>query len=73
MIQPLRPSGLANAAQHRLSGYWHGYLGPGKVTALVGVRGGQWGKQALRGAEVGWAKMLEQLRAVVAGLAADRN
>ena len=40
MIEPLRPSGLANAAQHRLPGYWHGYLGPGKITALVGVRGG---------------------------------
>jgi uncharacterized protein YndB with AHSA1/START domain len=32
-----------------------------------------WGKQAFRGAEVGWAKMLGQLPAVVAGLAADRN
>ena len=32
-----------------------------------------WGKQALRGAEFGWAKMLEQLAAVVAGMAADRN
>jgi uncharacterized protein YndB with AHSA1/START domain len=30
----------------------------------------QWGKQAFRGAEVGWAKKLEQLRAVVAALAA---
>ena len=28
-----------------------------------------WGKQALRGAEFGWAKMLGQLAAVVAGLA----
>lgn len=32
-----------------------------------------WGKQALRGAQFGWAKMLEQLTAVVAGLAADRS
>ena len=32
-----------------------------------------WGDQALRGAEFGWAKMLKQLAAVVAGLAADRN
>ena len=31
------------------------------------------GDQALRGAEFGWAKMLEQLLAVVAGLAADCN
>lgn len=31
------------------------------------------GDQALRGAEFGWAKMLKQLRAVVAGLTADRN
>jgi uncharacterized protein YndB with AHSA1/START domain len=28
-----------------------------------------WGKQALRGAEVGWAKMFERLAGVVAGLA----
>jgi uncharacterized protein YndB with AHSA1/START domain len=28
-----------------------------------------WGKQAFRGAEVGWAKMLERLTAVVASLA----
>jgi uncharacterized protein YndB with AHSA1/START domain len=33
----------------------------------------QWGDQALRGAEFGWAKMLKQLHAVVAGLVADRN
>ncbi len=32
-----------------------------------------WGKQAFRGAEVGWAKMLEKLDVVVAGLAAGRN
>jgi len=32
-----------------------------------------WGDQALRGAAFGWAKMLGQLPAVVAGLAADRN
>jgi uncharacterized protein YndB with AHSA1/START domain len=32
-----------------------------------------WGKQAVRGAEVGWAKMLERLPALVAGLAASRN
>jgi len=32
-----------------------------------------WVEQALRGAEFGWAKMLKQLPAVVAGLAADRN
>jgi hypothetical protein len=31
------------------------------------------GIQALRGAEFGWAKMLKQLPAVVAGLAAGRN
>lgn len=30
-----------------------------------------WGEQALRGAEFGWAKMLEQLSALVARLAAD--
>ena len=29
-----------------------------------------WAEQALRGAELGWAKMLKQLPAVVAGLAA---
>jgi uncharacterized protein YndB with AHSA1/START domain len=32
-----------------------------------------WGKQALRGAEVGWAKMLEKLPAVISGLAARRD
>jgi uncharacterized protein YndB with AHSA1/START domain len=32
-----------------------------------------WGEQALRGAEFGWVKMLKQLAAVVAGLAADRK
>jgi uncharacterized protein YndB with AHSA1/START domain len=32
-----------------------------------------WGDQALRGAEFGWAKMLKQLPAVVARLAADRK
>ena len=32
-----------------------------------------WGDQAFKGAEFGWAKMLKQLAAVVAGLAADRN
>ena len=31
------------------------------------------GDQALRGAEFGWAKMLKQLTAVVAGLAAARD
>jgi uncharacterized protein YndB with AHSA1/START domain len=31
------------------------------------------GEQALRGAELGWAKMLKRLAAVVASLAADRN
>ena len=31
------------------------------------------GEQAFKGAEFGWAKMLKQLAAVVAGLAADRN
>jgi uncharacterized protein YndB with AHSA1/START domain len=31
------------------------------------------GEQALRGAEFGWAKMLKQLSAVVADLAAGRN
>jgi AAA domain len=34
-IQPLRPSELARAAQPRLSWLWHGYLAPGKVTALI--------------------------------------
>ncbi len=32
-----------------------------------------WRDQAVRDAEFGWAKMLEKLSAVVAGLAADRN
>jgi uncharacterized protein YndB with AHSA1/START domain len=32
-----------------------------------------WVDQALRGAEFGWAKMLKQLRAVVAGLAPGSN
>jgi uncharacterized protein YndB with AHSA1/START domain len=32
-----------------------------------------WAKQAFRGAEFGWAKMLGQLPAVVAGLAVDRK
>jgi uncharacterized protein YndB with AHSA1/START domain len=32
-----------------------------------------WAKQALRGAEYGWAKMLGQLAAVAAGLPADSN
>jgi uncharacterized protein YndB with AHSA1/START domain len=32
-----------------------------------------WSEQAIRGAEFGWAGMLKQLPAVVAGLAADRN
>jgi uncharacterized protein YndB with AHSA1/START domain len=32
-----------------------------------------WGAQALKGAEFGWAKMLGQLSAVAAGLAADRD
>lgn len=34
-IQPLRPSELASAAQPGLSWLWHGYLAPGKVTALI--------------------------------------
>jgi len=34
-IQPLRPSELARAARPRLSWLWHGYLAPGKVTALI--------------------------------------
>lgn len=33
----------------------------------------EFGEQAFRGAEYGWAKMLTQLAAVVAGPAADRN
>jgi uncharacterized protein YndB with AHSA1/START domain len=33
----------------------------------------QWPDQAVRGAEFGWAKMLNQLPAVVAGLAAHRD
>ncbi len=32
-----------------------------------------WGNQAIKGAEFGWAKMLGQLPAVVAGLAGDRK
>lgn len=32
-----------------------------------------WGEQAFRGAEFGWAKMLKQLEAVVAGLPPDRE
>jgi hypothetical protein len=32
-----------------------------------------WGKQALRGAEVGWEKMFERLIGVVAGLAGRRD
>jgi uncharacterized protein YndB with AHSA1/START domain len=32
-----------------------------------------WSDQAIQGAEYGWAKMLKQLSAVVAGLAADRK
>jgi uncharacterized protein YndB with AHSA1/START domain len=32
-----------------------------------------WGEQAFQGAKFGWAKMLKQLQAVVAGLAADHN
>jgi len=32
-----------------------------------------WGKQALRGAEVGWEKMFERLTGVVAGLAGRRD
>ena len=35
VMQPLRPSELANAAQKRQSWLWHGYLSPGKVTALI--------------------------------------
>jgi hypothetical protein len=34
-IQPLRPSELVNATQPGLSWLWHGYLAPGKVTALI--------------------------------------
>jgi uncharacterized protein YndB with AHSA1/START domain len=32
-----------------------------------------WADQAIKGAEAGWAKMLKQLTAVVAGLAANGN
>jgi uncharacterized protein YndB with AHSA1/START domain len=32
-----------------------------------------WGEQAFHGAEYGWVKMLKQLAAVVAGLAAERE
>jgi uncharacterized protein YndB with AHSA1/START domain len=32
-----------------------------------------WSEQAIQGAEFGWAKMLKQLTAVVAALAADRE
>ena len=32
-----------------------------------------WAEQAFQGAQFGWAKMLEQLSVVVAGLAPDRN
>jgi len=32
-----------------------------------------WGEEAFKGAEFGWAKMLKQLTAVVAGLAAERK
>jgi uncharacterized protein YndB with AHSA1/START domain len=32
-----------------------------------------WGEQAFKGAQFGWAKMLEQLSAVVVGQAADRS
>ena len=32
-----------------------------------------WGDQAIQGAEFGWAKMLEQLPAVVAGLAGRKD
>ena len=32
-----------------------------------------WGKQALRGAEVGWEKTFERLTGVVAGLAGRRD
>src|SRR5438128_392911 len=34
-IRPLRPSELAIAAQKCRSWLWHGYLAPGKVTALI--------------------------------------
>jgi hypothetical protein len=34
-IQPLRPNELANDPAARLSWLWHGYLAPGKVTALI--------------------------------------
>jgi hypothetical protein len=34
-IRALRPSELARAALPRLSWLWHGYLAPGKVTALI--------------------------------------
>jgi hypothetical protein len=34
-IQPLRPSELANEAHGGMSWLWHGYLAPGKVTALI--------------------------------------
>jgi uncharacterized protein YndB with AHSA1/START domain len=32
-----------------------------------------WGEQAFKGAEYGWAKMLKELAAVVAGRTTDRN
>jgi AAA domain len=34
-MQPLRPNELTNATQPHLSWLWHGYLAPGKVTALI--------------------------------------
>src|SRR5262245_13008841 len=34
-IQTLRPNELANSAPAGLSWLWHGFLAPGKVTALV--------------------------------------
>jgi hypothetical protein len=33
--QPLRPGELADSAQPRLSWLWHGFLAPGKLTALI--------------------------------------
>jgi hypothetical protein len=34
-FQPLRPTELVSASQPGLSWLWHGYLTPGKVTALI--------------------------------------
>ena len=34
-LQPLRPSELASATPPRLAWLWHGYLAPGRITALI--------------------------------------